>query len=48
MIIAILRAANSDVHAVARDDLAPGNSDKTSGLKRTLSFSRALPAEISA
>jgi len=38
MIIAILQAANSDVHAVARDDSATGNSDKTSGQRRILSF----------
>ena len=36
MTIAILRAANSVVHAVARDGLGPGNSDKNRWLEEDI------------
>ena len=48
MMIAILRAANSDAHAVARDDVGPGNTDKIDCLRTILSFSHTLAVEISA
>lgn len=40
--IGIPRSANSDVRAMAKDDSGPGNSYRTGGLRRILSFSHAL------
>jgi hypothetical protein len=48
MTIAILRAANSDADAVARDDLGPGNTDKINCMRTILSFSNTLAVEVSA
>lgn len=48
MTIAILRAANSDADAVARDDLCPGSTDKIDCMRTILSFSHTLAMEISA